>query len=134
MVDMELVYQGDKRCELKHGPSGIKIETDAPVDNHGKGQAFSPTDLMTISLGACMTTILAIQLEKKGVDLSGTRAKITKHMVSNPRRVGQIEIKLFLGAKVPKDLEVEVMEICRTCPVHLSLSKDIQIDIQLLWA
>lgn len=134
MVLMELFYTGDKRCELSHMQSGTKLNTDAPLDNGGKGQSFSPTDMMTASLAACMTTILANKLEPRGIDLKGTSAKIVKHMLAEPRRIGQIDIDLTMGKGVPSSLEKEIFEICRGCPVNLSISPEIQVNLKIHWS
>lgn len=127
---MSLKYLGQKNCELTHGPSGVKIQTDAPVDNHGRGQSFSPTDLMTVSLATCAMTIMAIQLEPEGHDLKNTQVKVIKHMVSNPRRIGQIDLEFSFENKflVIKD---RILNIINNCPVHKSIHPDIKVNIKL---
>ena len=93
MVKIDMVYEGDLHCRLTHGPSGDVIQTDAPVDNNGKGEAFSPTDLMASSLGACMMTVMGIAAKRQGVELKGTTVRIEKEMITAPvRRIGKITV------------------------------------------
>lgn len=127
MADIKVEYKGDKRCELIHRASNVKIFTDAPVDNSGKGESFSPTDLMSSSLAACMMTIMGIQLEPLGVDLKGSYCILKKHMLVNPRRIGKIEIDLHMSAGIKNQFRSKVEEIARTCPVQFSLNPEIQV-------
>jgi uncharacterized OsmC-like protein len=131
MSEMKVEYQGDKRCELLHRASGVKIYTDAPIDNAGKGESFSPTDLMSSSLAACMLTIMGIQLEPLGFNLKGTSCVLKKHMLTNPRRVGKIEIDLRMCAGIPKQHRPKVEEIAKTCPVQFSINPEIQVELKL---
>lgn len=100
MVQMNVIYQGEKHCELTHGPSGVKISTDAPRDNMGLGQAFSPTDLLSVSLASCILTTMAIIFEKDGIDLKGAWSSVEKEMTTAPRRVGKISLEIHLPKKL----------------------------------
>jgi len=86
MVEIDIEYEGDLHCRAMHGPSSAVLSTDAPKDNQGKGEAFSPTDLLATALGACMMTVMGIYARTKGVDLKGTHVHVTKEMVADPRR------------------------------------------------
>ena len=134
MVEIKIVYQGDLRCEATHGPSGAKVVTDAPVDNHGKGESFSPTDLVATALGSCMLTIMGIVAQRHNLDLRGTRVTVTKEMVQQPvRRIGTLSVTIH----VPKDLGEEdrkrLENAAVTCPVHKSLHPDVQKPITFKW-
>ncbi len=133
MVEMSGIYKGQKHCDLTHGPSGALISTDAPKDNHGRGESFSPTDLVAAALGACMLTIMAIQAEKKGLDLKESSFHVSKEMQEGPRKISRLALTLQLpsciGLADRKDLEVAAI----TCPVHRSLHPDIQIPVTFAW-
>src|SRR3990167_2678018 len=102
MVKIDMVYEGNLRCRLTHGPSGDEILTDAPVDNMGKGEAFSPTDLAAAALGSCMMTIMGIAAQKHNLDLAGTTFEIEKTMVTVPvRRIGKIAVRF----EMPRGVE-----------------------------
>lgn len=123
---MELLYPGELRTNLKHLRSNNSIITDAPVDNHGKGEAFSPTDLMCASLASCMITIMGILANRKGWKMDGTKAQITKVMIENPRRVREIKIDFKIPAKDFGMKERQMIEAAaKTCPVALSLHPDV---------
>ena len=94
MHQIIIEYEGELRTRAKHLKSGNEIFTDAPVDNHGKGEAFSPTDLTAASLGSCILTIMGIAAERRGMDLKGTRSEITKIMGQNPRRINKVKIQI----------------------------------------
>lgn len=134
MVHIDLTYTGSLRCEAVHGPSGSKILTDAPVDNHGRGEAFSPTDLATTSLGACMATVMGIVAEKHGVALDGMTVSLDKIMTSAPpRRIAKIvaSVRIPLAADHPRRAELEAAAL--GCPVFLSLHPDIEKDVTFEW-
>ena len=128
-----VTYLGDLRTENRHVRSGATYFTDAPLDNHGKGEAFSPTDTVATGLANCMITVMGIKARDLGVDLTGTTAEVTKIMAENPRRIARVEVNLSLpagiGAKHRKILE----NTGRTCPVLLSLHADIDKEIQFHW-
>lgn len=125
-------YLGDLRIEARHIRSGKIIVTDAPVDNNGKGEAFSPTDLMATSLGLCMTTIMGIAATTHGFSMEGVTGEITKIMSSNPRKVSEVIIDLYFPDNNYTDKHKAIIEnITRTCPVALSLSTDLKQTVNV---
>lgn len=135
MASMTVEYLGNLRCECTHLASGAKIITDAPVDNKGKGEAFSPTDLCSTSLAACMMTIMGIYAQEHGCDVTGTRLSVTKVMSADPRRIGKIRVELDMPDREFTDREKKALEhCCNTCPVHLSLDPGVEQEIVLNWA
>jgi putative redox protein len=134
MVKMEVVYSGGLHCELTHGPSGSRIETDAPKDNMGKGERFSPTDLVGAALASCILTTMAIMAERDGVSLEGSRAEVVKEMVTKPtRRIGSLSVKVWLPASVPEDYRARLERAAHACPVHKSMHPDVQLPIELIY-
>ena len=124
-----IIYLGDLRTESTHLQSGEKIITDAPVDNNGKGEAFSPTDLLATSLGNCMLTIMGMRANDHGIDIDGTTCSIKKVMAANPRRVSEIHAELKLSGTY-SDEEKKILEnAALTCPVFFSLHPDIVKNI-----
>ena len=124
MATVETIYLGELRTEATHVQSGSKILTDAPTDNHGKGEAFSPTDLVAAALGSCMMTLMCIAARTQGVYIVGTRLSITKVMSADPRRIGEIIIDIrFPGEMAPKARTV-LERAAATCPVARSLHPD----------
>lgn len=135
MVKMTGIYSGEKHCELTHAPSGSKIETDAPLDNQGKGERFSPTDLVAAALGSCVVTTIAIVAERDGVPVKGTTFEVTKEMVSDPRRrIGTLALKVRLPASVPQEYRSKLEHVARHCPVHQSLRPDVQMPMTFEYA
>lgn len=133
-VPIESVYEGDLRCRAKHGPSGNELITDAPVDNHGKGESFSPTDLVATALGTCMATTMGIFAKRHEIDLRGMRVHVKKEMVSQPvRRLGKLttEIHVPLPADHPHRAALE--NAAKTCPVHRSLDAGVEMPIEFYW-
>lgn len=128
MVTMTIDYQGTLRCQAEHGPSGTLLTTDAPVDNHGRGESFSPTDLLATAAASCMLTIMGIKAEEKGWSLAGTRATVAKQMSSEgPRRVAALEIEVQLPATLD-DAAVDLLQrVALACPVLQSLHPDVAI-------
>lgn len=120
MTTSTITYQGDLRTQAVHVKSNTEILTDAPVDNHGKGEAFSPTDLVATSLASCMLTIMGIKAEAKGLDISGSSAEVTKVMQANPRRIAEIQVVLTLKG-IPENEQKLMQEVAKTCPVAQSL-------------
>lgn len=130
----EVTYQGNLRTKAVHLASNSTIITDAPTDNHGKGEAFSPTDLAATSLATCMITIMGISAQSRGWDLVGTRAEILKVMASDPRRISRIEIDMHMPDGNFSDDDKKILEkAARTCPVALSLHPDIEQVIRFSW-
>jgi len=125
MTTSEVTYQGDLRTAAMHLQSNNEIITDAPTDNHGKGEAFSPTDLLATSLASCMLTIIGIKAADMGVDITGTTAEVTKVMAADPRRVSEIHVVMtFSQALDEKTLKI-FYNTALTCPVANSLHPDI---------
>lgn len=130
MCTSEVKYIGSLRTEARHFRSGNSIITDAPIDNNGKGEAFSPTDLVATSLASCMLTIAGIAAEKHGFSIDGASADITKHMASDPRRICGIDIEIYLPKNGYSDKEKRIIEAaCASCPVFQSLHPEIKINI-----
>jgi putative redox protein len=126
-------YAGQLRTEATHVASGNTILTDAPVDNHGRGEAFSPTDLVSAALGSCMMTIMGIVAERHEVNLTGVTYEITKHMVAEPRRIRQIDVLFRMPADLPEKQRTILENAARTCPVALSLNSEIHQDVRFLY-
>lgn len=130
MVHIDIVYEGQLHCSLKHGPSGTVIATDAPKDNHGKGEAFSPTDMVSGALGACMLTIMGIVAQRHELKLDGTKVQVIKEMIQEPvRRIGKLTVTFQMPAGIPVEKRKLLENAAHTCPVHKSLHPDIQIPV-----
>ena len=130
-----IIYKGELRCECTHVQSGTVIETDAPTDNRGKGQRFSPTDTICVGLGTCIISSIGIRANDMQLDLSGTKLAVTKHMLSDPRRIGKIEVSLQFPEKLnlfEKDKMI-LQKIGDNCPVMKSLHPDIEVVIEYNW-
>ncbi len=130
MVEISIEYQGQLHCESTHGPSQATVSTDAPVDNHGRGESFSPTDLVATALGSCVATIMGIYAERHDIDLSGMKVRVEKHMSTDaPRRIVRlpvdIQVPVAFEAKHRKAIEVAAGH----CPVHQSLRADIDAPL-----
>lgn len=133
MVEITIRYEGQLRCAATHAPSGTDVLTDAPVDNRGRGESFSPTDLLATALGTCMLTIMGIRAEALGLDLQGSRVRVVKHMVADPaRRVGRLEVRLELPAVEP-GLRPELEQAAHTCPVAHSIDPRIALEVDFAW-
>jgi uncharacterized OsmC-like protein len=134
MATSHTVYLGALRTENVHVRSGQKLITDAPVDNQGKGQAFSPTDLVATALSDCMMTIMGIKAAERGIDLTGTTITTTKIMTDFPRRIGEIIIEITFPKNNFSDIDKAIMKaITRSCPVALSLHPDVKQTVTLNW-
>ena len=129
MVKSYANYTGEKHCELTHEPSGARIETDAPKDNAGRGEAFSPTDLVGAALSSCILTTMAIVAERDGVAFAGAKAEVEKEMSANPRRIARLGVKVTLPKALPEDYRRKLEHVAHTCPVHRSLHPDVQLPI-----
>ena len=133
-VEISIEYKGGLRCEAIHGPSGDKLSTDAPVDNNGKGEAFSPTDLMATALGSCIATIIGIVAERKEIDLSGFKLLVEKHMSEDlPRRIIKLPVLIRIPVSVDSPYKDLFINAALTCPVHQSLRADIEVPIEWYW-
>lgn len=128
-------YLGDLRLECVHVQSGTKIITDAPTDNRGKGEAFSPTDLCATSLAACVMTIMGIYARDHDIDLTGTEIEVTKRMAAEPRRIGEINVTFHMPDREFSDKQKTILErMAHTCPVHLTLAEGVQQNFTFLWS
>ncbi len=131
-----VVYKGDLRCECTHLQSGTIIETDAPTDNRGKGQRFSPTDSLCVALATCIITTMGIKANDMDINLTGTAIDVTKHMLSDPRRIGKVDINI----KFPTTLKLDekdktiLKRVGDNCPVAKSLHPDLAVNIEYHWA
>ncbi len=126
MVQIDIAYEGQLRCSARHGPSGTKLNTDAPVDNMGRGESFSPTDLVATALGTCMLTIMGIVAERHRIDLAGATVRVGKEMVTAPvRRIGKLTVEIHVPHDLPADDRQRLENAAMTCPVHKSLHPDI---------
>ena len=130
MVRIEAVYDGNLRCSAKHIPSGQTLVTDAPVDNMGKGQSFSPTDLLATSMLNCMMTIIAIAADSRKLDVSGMSGSVEKHMASGPRRVSKLEVEISLPTDLNSEDRAWLIKRGLACPVHKSVSQEMEVEVK----
>jgi putative redox protein len=133
MVKVFIEYQGGLHCSARHDPSGATIQTDAPVDNQGKGEAFSPTDLVGAAMGSCMATIMGIYARKCGIALEGMRIEVAKEMtLSGPRKIARLATDIWMPAGLARNPALE--QAALTCPVHQSLHPDVEKPVNFHWA
>jgi putative redox protein len=134
MVQIDLFYQGGLRCKAVHGPSQQSLITDAPVDNHGKGEFFSPTDLMATALGSCLATVMGIIADKEGIDLAGLKVTVKKEMAPAPRRrIGKLSVQVFFPIPLTDDQKARMERTAHYCPVHESLHPDIEMPMEFFY-
>lgn len=134
MTTVKTIYLGDLRTENEHLQSGTKILTDAPTDNQGKGEAFSPTDLLATALGNCIMTIMGIKARDNGIDIKGTEIEVTKIMASDPRRVAEVIVEFNFPKKNYSEEEKKLIEsVAGISPVPLSLHPDLKQTIKFNW-
>ncbi|EHQ28506.1 OsmC family protein [Mucilaginibacter paludis] len=133
MATIETTYLGGLRTEATHVQSGTSILTDAPTDNQGKGEAFSPTDLLATSLGTCMLTTMAIRTAKNDIDMDGTKCAITKIMAANPRRVSEIVVRFTFPSNYTDEQKKLLEDAALTCPVYYSLSESLLKTVNFGW-
>jgi putative redox protein len=130
-------YEGELHCRAEHGPSSAVLVTDAPLDNHGRGQSFSPTDLVATGLGTCMVTVMGILARKRGYDLQGARVHVTKQMTAQlPRRIARLAVEVTLpkAATLSVAADREMFErTAHECPVRLSLLDAIEVPVRFDW-
>ena len=129
----KVTYQGGLRTEANHIQSGNSIVTDAPVDNQGKGEAFSPTDLVATALASCMLTIMGIVAERNDVELKGTTAEVEKIMGAMPRQISEIKIKILFNKNFDKITKRKLESAALTCPVSNSLNKNLEESIKFIY-
>jgi putative redox protein len=134
MVKIEIKHTGSLHSEALHTESGTRIHTDAPLDNGGKGESFSPTDLLATALGTCMTTTMDLYAKKNGFSIGGANAVVLKHMVSEPsRRVGRLEVVVEMPLSGSHPQREALERAALNCPVAKSLSPEIQIPVSFSW-
>ena len=132
MVKMTVLYGGDLHCTATHGPSGRTLETDAPVDNQGRGESFSPTDLVATALASCMATVMGIYAKRKEIDLAGMTLEVGKEMTQvAPRKIARLPVEIRFPAGLAHDPALENAAL--TCPVFLSLHPDIEKPVAFHW-
>jgi len=129
MSTSKIIYKNNLRTEAQHIASGEKIITDAPLDNNGKGEAFSPTDLVATALASCMITIMAIAAEKNGINISETSASVKKIMGTNPRTISDVVIEITMSKDIALKDRKRLEKAALACPVHKSLHPDMNKEI-----
>lgn len=135
MVTIEIAYEGQLHCQAVHTPSGAILETDAPKDNNGKGESFSPTDLVATALGSCMLTVMGITARGLNIDLTGTRVTVRKEMVASPiRKIARLAVNLHFPMAVSDDHKARLEHAAMTCPVYESIHPDIDVPVEISWA
>ena len=134
MVTIQAVYEGDLHCKAVHGPSRAEINTDAPTDNQGRGENFSPTDLVATALGTCMLTVMGIMARTLKVDIGGATATVEKEMSSTaPRRIDSLRVRIHVPHALSPEARQKLERAAHTCPVHQSLHPDIHMPIEFVW-
>lgn len=130
----KIVYRGALRTEATHLRSGAVLPTDAPVDNRGKGECFSPTDLVATALGSCILTIMGIKARDRGLDITGSEVQVNKLMSAAPRRIERLEVRIQMRGAFPSEADRRLLSTAvKACPVSRSLHPDIVVDVQLNW-
>jgi putative redox protein len=133
-VRIDIDYLGDLHCKVTHGPSRQSFTTDAPVDNGGKGEAFSPTDLVATALGACLTTVMGIVAKRTSLDLSGLHVEVLKEMTSVPlRRIGQLTAVITMPPGLSASDRVKLERTADLCPVRQSLHPDVTVEMRFVY-
>lgn len=134
MVAIEIEYQGDLHCRAVHGPSGTALTTDAPKDNQGRGESFSPTDLVAAALGSCMLTVMGIMARSLDVDIAGTTATVKKEMTSGPvRKIQRLTVMIHVPHRLSEEHRQKLAHAARSCPVHKSLDPEVEKRVEFRW-
>lgn len=134
MVAIKVEYQGDLHCQAVHGPSKTVLNTDAPKDNQGRGESFSPTDLVATALGTCMLTVMGIMARTLNIDIKGTTATVEKEMAQAPvRMIHKLTVKIHVPHQLTEEQKLKLERAAHTCPVHKSLHPDVQMPIEFSW-
>jgi putative redox protein len=134
MTSIQLQYQGDLHCKVVHGPSGTVLTTDAPKDNQGRGESFSPTDLVAAALGSCILSVMGIMARSLKLDISGTTATVDKEMANVPvRKIQKLAVKIHVPHHLTPDHRQRLERAAYTCPVHKSMHPDVQMPIEFSW-
>ena len=135
MVAIQIEYQGELHCKAVHGPSGTELNTDAPKDNQGRGESFSPTDLVATALGSCMLTVMGIMARTLDLDITGTTATVEKEMTAAaPRMIQSLTVKIHVPHSLSPEDQQKLERAAHTCPVHKSLHPDVRTPIEFTWA
>lgn len=133
MVAIQMEYQGDLHCRAVHGPSGTELNTDAPKDNQGRGESFSPTDLVATALGTCMLTTMGILARTLGIDMTGATATVEKEMTPPPRRVGRLTVRIRMPRALSPEDQQKLERAAHTCPVQKTLHSDVETPVTFTW-
>lgn len=134
MVRVQVSYEGELRCRATHEPSQAVITTDAPVDNHGKGEAFSPTDLTGTALATCMATIMGIFAQRREIDLRGMTIEVDKHMTASaPRRIERLDVRFRLPLPSTHEDARALQAAAMGCPVHHALAGNVDLPVTFQW-
>lgn len=134
MVNIQVEYEGDLHCKAVHGPSRAELNTDAPVDNQGRGENFSPTDLVATALGTCMLTVMGILARTLKIDIAGATATVEKEMSATaPRRIDTLRVKIHVPQTLSPEDQQKLERAAHTCPVHKSLHPEIDTPIEFIW-
>lgn len=134
MTSFKIDYEGNLHCRAIHGPSRSELITDAPVDNGGHGESFSPTDLVAVAIGTCILTTMALRAKSLGLDLAGATVNVDKDMVVSPtRRIGRLATTVHIPGQI-SDRHKKLLEAsAHSCPVHKSLLHEIEMPIEFRW-
>jgi putative redox protein len=133
MVQISIDYTGKLHCNAAHGPSGTTLATDAPLDNQGKGESFSPTDLVATALGTCIATTMAIMAERHSVELKGMTVQVSKEMADAPRRIGRLTSEVHIPLPVNHPQRELLEKTALGCPVHRSLAAEMERPTEFYW-
>lgn len=134
MVETKITYEGQLRCKAVHVPSGQSILTDAPTDNMGKGEFFSPTDLVAAAMGTCMLTVMGIVANKHKIDMTGSTASVVKDMAAAPaRRIGVLKVAITVPTVLTDEQKKILENAAMACPVRKSISHDVNIPVEFKW-
>jgi putative redox protein len=134
MVPVEIEYEGELHCKAVHGPSNTELNTDAPKDNQGRGESFSPTDLVATALGTCILTTMGIAARTQKIEMAGATARVEKEMTSAPpRRIARLTVKIHVPHEVSAENREKLERAAHACPVHRSLHPDVEAPIEITW-
>ncbi len=134
MVAIQFEYQGDLHCKVVHGPSGTELFTDAPKDNQGRGESFSPTDLTATSLGSCMLTTMGILARTLNLNMNGAKAVVEKEMTSSaPRKIQRLTVRIRMPRALGEEDQLKLERAAQTCPVARSLHPDVEQVVGFIW-
>ncbi len=134
MVSISIEYQGDLHCKVVHGPSGTQLTTDAPKDNHGRGESFSPTDLVAAALGSCILSVMGIAARSLKIDINGSTATVNKAMANAPvRRIQALMVSIHVPHRLSDEHKRQLEHAAHRCPVHKSMHPDIEMPIEFTW-